>query len=225
MRAGPQGEARPQTSPDLSLGGWLHAYGGGSYAVTTDRQWIVSAEDSKIYELADARAPGPIVPVDDHFLYGDLHFADGILLAVRGDDHGDEIVKAPIDGQGVQVLVTSSGFLAAPRYCGGLLAYLEWDDDRMPWDSARLQVAEVPAHGLAHSPRLVAGGEEESVVQPAWGLDGMLYFLSDRTGWWNLYRWDGLRVRAVAPLDADCAPAPWEGGYQSFGFLPGARSC
>ncbi|KQV20980.1 hypothetical protein ASE03_12895 [Kitasatospora sp. Root187] len=40
--------------------------------------------------------------------------------------------------------------------------------------------------------------------------------MSDRTGWWNLYRWDDGEVRAVAPVPADCAPAPWEGGYQSY---------
>ncbi|MFD0404118.1 prolyl oligopeptidase family serine peptidase [Kitasatospora sp. NPDC127116] len=223
MRARPQEKAHPQTPPELSLGGWLHAYGGGAYAVTTDRQWIISAEDSKIYELADVGAPRPIVPADDRFLYGDLHLADGNLLAVRGNDHGDEIVKVDTDGQSMRALVSSSGFLAAPRCRSGLLAYLEWDCDRMPWDSSRLQVTDLPEHGPAPSPKLVAGGEEESVVQPAWGPDGMLYFLSDRTGWWNLYRWDGLRVHAVAPMDADCAPAPWEGGYQSFGFLPGGE--
>jgi len=65
----------------------------------------------------------------------------------------------------------------------------------------------------------VAGGGEESVVQPIWGPDGELYFLSDRTGWWNLYRWDGV-LRPVAPMEADCAPALWEAGYSSYAFLP-----
>ncbi|MBD0675826.1 hypothetical protein BU198_35325 [Streptomyces sp. CBMA156] len=47
-----------------------------------------------------------------------------------------------------------------------------------------------------------------------------MYFFSDRTGWWNLYRLRGGEVTAVLAIDADCAPAPWEGGYRSYGFAP-----
>jgi hypothetical protein len=64
---------------------------------------------------------------------------------------------------------------------------------------------------------LVAGGSGESVVQPEWGPDGELYFLSDRTGWWNLYRWRREETREVLAIDRDCAPAPWESGYR---FVP-----
>ena len=43
------------------------------------------------------------------------------------------------------------------------------------------------------APVRVAGGADESVFQPAWSPDGVLYFVSDRTGWWNLYRQRGRR--------------------------------
>jgi hypothetical protein len=71
--------------------------------------------------------------------------------------------------------------------------------------------------------KVIAGGAAESVVQPAWGPDGALYYISDRSGWWNLYRWDGDSHQPVAPMDRDCAPAPWESGYRSFAFLPDGR--
>ncbi|MET7710315.1 prolyl oligopeptidase family serine peptidase [Micromonospora sp. NPDC005413] len=50
-----------------------------------------------------------------------------------------------------------------------------------------------------------------------------MYFVSDRSGWWNLYRWDGHRVEAVAPIAGECAAEPWELGYASYGFLDGGR--
>ncbi|MFJ6136249.1 prolyl oligopeptidase family serine peptidase [Kitasatospora sp. NPDC092286] len=220
VRMAPDSVPQAQTPPDVSVGGWLHAYGGGSYAVGPDCQWIVSAIDSKVYRIGRQSSPQCVVPREDDFLYGDLHLVPEGLLAVRGTEDGDEIVSIGHGDTAVQVLISSTGFLASPRVRGGLLAYLEWDADRMPWDSSRLRIAEYRAGAADSASELVAGGVYESVIQPSWGPDGSLYFLSDRTGWWNLYRWNG-PIHAVAPLAADCAPAPWEGGYQSYAFLPG----
>ncbi|MFJ6619606.1 prolyl oligopeptidase family serine peptidase [Kitasatospora sp. NPDC091335] len=128
----------------------------------------------------------------------------------------DEIVAASPAGD-ARVLVRSHGFLACPRLTGDELAYVEWDRGRMPWDGSQLLVADVRS-GAAASQKVVAGGAEESVVQPLWGPDGLLYFVSDRSGWWNLHRLRDGVVEAVVPIEADCAPAPWEGGYQSYGF-------
>jgi dipeptidyl aminopeptidase/acylaminoacyl peptidase len=48
----------------------------------------------------------------------------------------------------------------------------------------------------------------------------VLHFVSDRTGWWNLYRWTEQHgVEAVAPMEAECAAAQWEHGYSSYTFL------
>jgi dipeptidyl aminopeptidase/acylaminoacyl peptidase len=58
----------------------------------------------------------------------------------------------------------------------------------MPWDGTELWVAEVDDAGALGNPMRMAGGERESIYQPGWGPDGALYFASDRTGWWQLYR-------------------------------------
>ncbi|WP_435870444.1 alpha/beta hydrolase family protein [Micromonospora noduli] len=47
--------------------------------------------------------------------------------------------------------------------------------------------------------------------------------MSDRSGWWNLYRWNGLKAEAVAPIAGECAAEPWELGYVSYGFLDDGR--
>ncbi|MGV9267274.1 prolyl oligopeptidase family serine peptidase [Kitasatospora sp. NPDC003701] len=214
MRAGSTGVAEPQTPSQVSVGGCLHAYGGGAYAVADGTVWFVRAADSKVYRIEAGNGPEQVVPSEDGYAYGDLWCSPaGPLLAVRGDEAGDEIVEISPDG--VRVLVRSTGFLAAPRQQGDLLAYLEWRRDEMPWDASRLRLAEVGTRRVG-TDRIVAGSEHESVVQPQWGPGGRLYFLSDRTGWWNLYRCTDGQVEAVAPLDADCAAAPWEGGYQSY---------
>ncbi|MFD0396623.1 prolyl oligopeptidase family serine peptidase [Kitasatospora sp. NPDC127121] len=128
----------------------------------------------------------------------------------------DEIISVSRAGH-TRVLVRSRGFLGSPQLAAGTLAYVEWQRDQMPWDSTRLVLADIRSDIVGPS-RVVAGGLGESAVQPSWGPDGLLYFISDRTGWWNLYRLRDGVVEPVAPIDADCAPAPWEGGYQSYGF-------
>ncbi len=86
-----------------------------------------------------------------------------------------------------QVLVTGPDFVAAPRLSpdGATLAWLQWDHPAMPWDAAELVIRDL----ATGEETVVAGGPGESVTEPQWRPDGSLWFLSDRTDWWNLYRW------------------------------------
>lgn len=213
----------PVSPPGFNVGGWLHGYGGGSYAVSSRTAWLAGGSDSGLYRLDIATGILKAVRGRDGFLYGDLRTCSAGLLAVRGDEDGDELILVDHGGERVQVLATSAGFLAGPHLRGQRLAYLEWDDDQAPWDSSRLAVARQISDGSFEQAKVIAGGAAESVVQPAWGPDGALYYMSDRSGWWNLYRWDEHGHQPVAPMDRDCAPAPWEAGYRSFAFLPDGK--
>ncbi|HEV2637228.1 MAG TPA: prolyl oligopeptidase family serine peptidase [Actinocrinis sp.] len=218
------GTRRPSTAtpPDLELGGWLHAYGGGSYAVSDHGTWVVDANDSSVRLLTP---DGTVrrVAGGDGLVYGDLHAIGHTVLAVReAHPDGDQIVELTPDGD-VRVLVESAGFLSEPTVQGVMLAYVQWDADRMPWDSSTVRVASFTTLHHQGGGSVVAGSAQEAVTQPQWGPDGGLYFLSDKTGWWNLYRWDPDGTRRVFAIDRDCAPAPWEGGYRSFAFLPNGK--
>ena len=76
----------------------------------------------------------------------------------------------------------------------------------MPWDGTELWVADVKADGSLGAREKVAGGADESIFQPEWSPDGALYFVSDRTGWWNLYR-RSRPGRAIEALSPDAAPS------------------
>ena len=54
------------------------------------------------------------------------------------------------------------------------------------------------------------------MLEPVFGDDGHLYFVSDRTGFWNLYRWDGQVVTPVLPMEAEFAGPAWEFGDKTF---------
>jgi len=209
----------------------VHEYGGGSYTVAGGTVVFSNRADGRLYRLDPGGAePQPITPEGD-YRYADLRFDPGRrrFLAVREDHTGDgpavaAIVEVPLDGERApRVLVEGPDFLAAPRLSpdGTRLAWLEWDHPDMPWDSTRLRIAPVRSDGYLDPSDLAAGGLDESIVQPEWSPDGVLHLVSDRSGWWNLYRLvDGPRLEPLAPMDAEFAKPAWVFDRSTYGFLP-----
>ena len=60
----------------------------------------------------------------------------------------------------------------------------------MPWDGTELRVGDLARTAGSPRPGTVLGGATESVLQPEWLDERSLYVVSDRSGWWNLYRID-----------------------------------
>jgi dipeptidyl aminopeptidase/acylaminoacyl peptidase len=93
----------------------------------------------------------------------------------------------------------------------------------MPWDGTFLYVADIEAGGVLGKPTLVAGSTDESIFQPEWSPDGILHFVSDRDGWWNLYAWQDGAVHPVMRYEAELGVAQWEFGYTTYAFLDDGR--
>ncbi|MBP2353320.1 dipeptidyl aminopeptidase/acylaminoacyl peptidase [Kribbella aluminosa] len=203
----------------FEVGNEIHAYGGGAVAASAGGVYGVSSKDGRIYRLTSEEAEPLTGGTGDQL--GDLVVRGETVFALCEGTNGDQLVDADTSTGQVRVLLQSSSFLSSPRPGPDYVAWLSWDADHMPWDSTQLWVARYNARsgGSLGTPLLVAGGLSESVVEPQWSADGSLYFMSDRTGWLNLYRWDGQRTYAVAPMAADCAAAPWELGYRSYVLL------
>ncbi len=209
----------------------VHEYGGGVYTVAGGTIVFSNATDGRLYRLDPGVAePVPITP-EGPWRYADLRF-DAVrrrFLAVR-EDHGVEgqpraaIVAVPLDGDAPPVvLVEGPDVLAAPRPSpdGASLVWLEWDHPDMPWDATRLRLAAVNADGTLERSDLAAGGPDESIVQPQWSPDGVLHLVSDRSGWWNLYRLvEGPRLEPIAPMEAEFADPAWLFDRSSYAFLP-----
>ncbi|MEU8263999.1 prolyl oligopeptidase family serine peptidase [Micromonospora sp. NPDC048999] len=214
------GESTHDISPDgFDVTSRVHAYGGGSFAVAEGTLWCVGGGG-----LYRTRRRGDELDLISQGSFGDLTVGDGELLAVRESEQGDEFVAVSLtDAPQVRTLAASRGFLGAPRPGPGLLAWSAWSERDMPWDACEVWMASYSSGGCIGNPRKVVGGPDESAVEPRWGPDGALYFMSDRSGWWNLYRWNGKTVEAVAPIGAECAAEPWELGYASYDFLADGR--
>ena len=236
VRSEPGGEPFDVTPPGVSVRTRVHEYGGGSYAVSGATVYFVNLEDQRLYRQEIGGEPVAITPEPANpraLRYADMDVSpDGTRIAAVHERHegevmpSNELVLIAADGSSISSLASGRDFYACPRWSpdGARLAYLAWDFPRMPWDGTELSVIEVGPDGSAGAVRTVAGGERESIFQPAWGPDGSLMFVSDRTDWWNLYREepDGEQVN-LTPMAAEFGVPMWLFGYASYGHLSDGR--
>ncbi|HWU36768.1 MAG TPA: S9 family peptidase, partial [Candidatus Acidoferrum sp.] len=143
-----------------------------------------------------------------------------------GGEPRNTIVSLDADQGGAgDTLVSGRDFYAAPRLSpdGAWLAWIEWNHPLMAWDAAQLRIASVRGDGGLGEAAHVAGGNGESAIQPQWSPDGVLHFVSDRTDWWNLYRFKAGRIEALTEIQAEFATPPWVFALQNYAFVSPTR--
>lgn len=220
-RAGRRTEITPA---DYSVLSRVHEYGGGAFTVHDGAVLFVNLADQQIYRQRPGEAPQPLTAAPG------CRFADLQVDPLRNrllcvcEDHSatgepvNTLVAVDLAAGGVVTLASGADFYAAPALSpdGRWLAWLSWNHPAMPWDSTELWLAPLADQGRPRPPERIAGGPDESVLQPRWGGDGTLYFVCDRSGWWNLYRWHGQRVEPLCPQPAEFGTPPWVFGQSSY---------
>jgi dipeptidyl aminopeptidase/acylaminoacyl peptidase len=209
----------------------VHEYGGAAYTVSRDTLFFSHWADQRLYAQKSGAQPVALTP--EGYRYADCvpHPGGAQLFCVREDHTGkgearNTIVAVPTAGGSAgTVLFSDSDFVAYPRLSrdGKRLAWIAWNHPDMPWDTTTLYVADLSGDRLSGI-RKVAGGNEESVLEPSWDADGTLYFISDRSDWWNLYRWSDGKVQPVAPMQAEFASPLWALGQANYALLGDGRA-
>ncbi len=244
----PDGAPEELLEDPMSARTRVHEYGGGALWVHGTTAYVCSWEDQRIWCVpqdgpAAAITPEPTERHGDRYADGDTS-PDGNWVACVRESHGrpgaaeaiNEIVLVDATGATApRVLVQGPDFVARPRWSpdGSFLAWLQWDHPDMPWDAASVKVVTIVNDGVADGDaqrvetlgavRHVAGGEGEAVGEVAWDPEGRLWFVSDRSGWWNPWRLDDpgandATAQQVIALEADCTLPHWVFGTSRLAF-------
>ena len=228
VRRTPDGRTTDVTPPSFNARTRVHEYGGGDFTVANGAVYFSNFADQRLYRQTPGDQPQPLTP-EAEFRYADgiLDFRRGQIVCVREDhtfrDHepANTIVSIDLEqGGNGRVLVSGNDFYSSPRLSpdGSRLAWLTWNHPSMPWDSAELWIGEIEADGSLGQVTRITGGADESIFQPQWSPDGVLHFVSDRTGWWNLYRWRGGRVEPLTQMEAEFGRPQWRFGLSTYAF-------
>lgn len=205
----------------------VHEYGGGACIAEGGTLYFSNFGDNLVYRRSpDGRIEALTQEPRHRHADFELDAPRQRLIAVR-EDHAQGsheprnlLVALPLDGGDALELAAGHDFYAAPRLSpdGRHLAWLCWNHPQMPFNGTELWLAEVAEDGRLVQPRRLAGSATESLCQPLWSPDGQLFVVSDRSGYWNLYRVEGDALQAVCPMAAEFGRPQWVFGQRMYGF-------
>jgi dipeptidyl aminopeptidase/acylaminoacyl peptidase len=229
VRRSPDGRTSDVTPGPFNARTRVHEYGGGAYKVDRGEVYFSNFTDQRLYRQAPGCTPEPITPE------ANMRYANGVIdhnlerIICVCQDHTNnekepENYLAAIDVHGnknIQKLVSGNDFYSSPQVSpdGSRLTWLTWNHPNMPWDDTELWVGDIKEDGTIGNSRKIAGGSGDSICQPKYSPDEVLYFISEKTGWWNLYRWkDGL-IEPLCEMEAEFGAPHWAFGQSNYGFV------
>lgn len=231
VKRNPSGSLRDVIPQPFNARTRVHEYGGGDYVVHDGVVYFSNFTDQRLYVQRPEATPEPLTSA------GAMRYADAVvdvrrnrLICVR-EDHShaphepvNTLVAIELNqkNQCGHVLISGSDFYSSPVLSpdGQRLAWLSWNHPNMPWNGTELWVGKVSSDGSIVDNMLIAGGTNESIFQPQWSPDGVLYFVLDRSGWWNLYRTQGESesIEALHPMKAEFGLPQWGFGMSTYAF-------
>lgn len=233
VRRSADGQTTDVTPPPFNARTRVHEYGGGDYTVHDGTIYFSNFSDQRLYRQSPGAEPQAITPAIE------MRYAEPVIDAKRRslfcvrEDHTEAgreavntITSVSLDNQDdVRVIASGNDFYSSPRISpdGTRLAWLTWNHPNMPWDGTELWVGQLDEDGALTGSERVAGRVDESIFQPEWSPDGVLYFISDRSGWWNLYRLRDGQVEPLLNIEAEFGQPQWVFGLSTYGFASASR--
>jgi dipeptidyl aminopeptidase/acylaminoacyl peptidase len=194
-----------------------HEYGGGAVLVHAGVVWFVNFADQRLYVVHRDCAPVALTPeptMPRSRRWADMQRSPGgdWLVCVMETHDGEHDVRnelvavRALEPSDPKVLYASADFVMSPAFVDvERLRWISWDHPNMPWNQTRLHEAKFDevTGTLASAPGVLDEGV--AVMQPVGE-----HVISDRTGWWNVWRIssDGGAAH-IAPLDAEVGGPAW----------------
>jgi dipeptidyl aminopeptidase/acylaminoacyl peptidase len=220
------------TPPEYNVRSRVHEYGGAAYTVVDGQVYFSNNSDNCLYiQNLHGEQPHQVRQLthDRTKRYADFTIDTRRQRLICIQEEHDSADLEPLNTivsinltqpDDMYIMVGGCDFYAAPRLSpdGTKLAWLSWNHPNLPWDGTNLQIATV-SNGYLSAPTLIAGGANEAIFQPQWSSDDTLYFVSDRTGWGNLYRWQHGNVEAIYQMDAEFSLPQWVFGMSTYALI------
>tara|TARA_A100001037_G_scaffold47334_1_gene38942 strand:+ start:31964 stop:33922 length:1959 start_codon:yes stop_codon:yes gene_type:complete len=227
VKYNPEGVNFDITSNKFSVRSRVHEYGGGSVCVNEGFSYFVNNKDQLIYKQFANNEPKQVSEKKNR-RYSDLVFdkhRDHIISVRESHVNSEneplnEIVFIDINNaSNEKVIVSGNDFYSNPRISpdGKSMSWISWDHPNMPWDGNELWIADLDSEGILFNERRIIS-DQESVFQPEWSPNGILYFVSDRNGWWNLFRYNKNQIEIVLEEKAEFGSPMWVFGMSNYVF-------
>ena len=221
------GDIHEITAAESDVRTRVHEYGGGAFLCHGDRTYYINNSDQQIYQVLENGGSRQITNETEY------RFADMIkdevrnLLYAVGENHGDStnivncLLRISLSTGELNIIAEGHDFYSNPQLGpdGNQLLFLTWDHPNMPWDGTQLHVASLDTEGAVTGIQDIAGGNRESIFQPCWDPDGSIYFISDRTGWWNIYHYSETQTTCVLVKQAEFGLPQWVFGMSKYAVL------
>jgi dipeptidyl aminopeptidase/acylaminoacyl peptidase len=227
VRRSPDGRTTDVNPVPFNVRTRVHEYGGGACLIGNNMVYFSNFTDQHLYKQEPGSPPSPLTTE------GNMRFADGVIDRQRSriicvcEDHTKNdkepenfIAAVGLSDGKVTRLVSGNDFYSSPRISpdGSQLAWTTWNHPNMPWDYTELWIAGISGDGSIIDPVKLAGGSNEWVSEPKYSPDGVLYFLSERTGWLNLYRYGNGNIESLCDMEAEFGSPHWVFGQSTYAF-------
>lgn len=191
------------------------SYGGGVWCWGSDTEVVYAGADGRLLTVPADGGPVRVLSRDGRAFAPVASLGGAIAFGSERDDACD-VASVVLHGAALPERVSAEAdFAWDPAWSpdGEHLAWHEWNLPAMSWDASRIVV----------DGAVVAGGDGIAVGQPRFSPDGSrLAYVSDATGWWNVWVADatGGRARPLLEEAHDHAEPAWGPGQCSFAWSP-----
>jgi dipeptidyl aminopeptidase/acylaminoacyl peptidase len=224
----PDGQAPRDLNSDYSARAGV-GYGGGDFTVGQGTVYFAEAESGRLYRQpltsgtaqpltpAFGEAGAPVLSPDGRWLLF-VHTYEGL----------DALAVVDVEGKHWPGrLVSGDDFYMQPCWHpdGNCIAWIAWNHPNMPWDGTFLRLGrlDLTENGLPtlQETTTLAGDAQTSIFQPQFSPDGRwLAYVSDQTGWWQLYVYDPEKSEHIqlTKAYAEHGEPAWVQGVRTYGF-------
>ncbi len=212
----------------------VHEYGGGAWLLHEDALYFSNFADQQIYvQSLDEDTPSQLTHI------AGLRFANGCIDVKRNrmicviEDHRAEgepenyLGAVDLESGDISVLTRGHDFYSSPAISPDCekITFMSWNHPDMPWDETIIWTSDLTENGALSEPVHVAGGKKGtqkiSAQQPTFSPSGELFFITDESGWWNIYRQG--TTESICPMEAEFGGPHWIFGMHSYDFLSASR--